>query len=140
MKKYVKILALTTIFGTLATGCQKETNILPDRQPTIEQTTTTHTIRYIINGQEHLIVLHGREEYSVFVYRMLDLAEQGQNVTFGDEQRVQVINESKESVTYTTKDKNDANNWCLMMALDGYSITIRYDESTGIYTCTAYKE
>jgi hypothetical protein len=43
----------------------------------------------------------------------------------------------REVVTYTTRDRADAYSWAATMNRNGYNVTINFNPSTGIFTCTA---
>ena len=43
----------------------------------------------------------------------------------------------KEVVTYTTSNQEDAYAWADSMINKGYTVTVKYDKKSGLYTCTA---
>ena len=47
--------------------------------------------------------------------------------------------QSRDIVTYETRDGKDAESWAISMRKAGYSVNIDFDSDTGIYTCTAMK-
>ena len=47
---------------------------------------------------------------------------------------------AKETVTFTTGNKNEAIDWTNTMLGLGYEVTMYYDEETGLYVCIAYKK
>jgi hypothetical protein len=138
MKRNHKTLALLTLFGALATGCQKEELFCPDNQYAIAQVTSTVTMKYSLDGTEYLSVIT-TEEYYDFVFMMLTMAEQGHSVSFCEVREQETGNASKESVIHKTKDREDAIKWSSEMGDEGYTVEISYDEQTGVYTCIAFR-
>ena len=43
----------------------------------------------------------------------------------------------KETIKYTTTNKDDAIKWSQNKIIEGYAVTVNYDEETGEYTCIA---
>jgi len=70
---------------------------------------------------------------------MLALAEEGHTVSFRNEETALRGDSSKDVVTYTTTSHDDAYKWADKMSNEGYTVTIRFDNETGIYTCNAIK-
>ena len=70
---------------------------------------------------------------------MFALAEEGHEVSFRNEDRASRVLSSKDVVTYTTTNHDDAYAWADKMSDEGYTVTIRFDKETGIYTCNAIK-
>ena len=67
------------------------------------------------------------------------VAEEGHEVSFRNEDRASRVLSSKDVVTYTTTNHDDAYAWADKMSDEGYTVTIRFDKETGIYTCNAIK-
>lgn len=42
--------------------------------------------------------------------------------------------------THSTSDKDDAYQWAEKKMNEGYTVTVVFDEETGIYTCYAFKQ
>ena len=70
---------------------------------------------------------------------MFALAEEGYSVSFRDIESTNVVRCTKEIVTYTSRNKNEAIAWADAMEKDGYEVHISFDSTTGVYTCTAVK-
>ena len=68
---------------------------------------------------------------------MFALAESGHRVGFRLENASSQVAFTKDVVTYTTTNHDDAYKWAEIMGGKGYSVTIEYDPRTGVYTCTA---
>ena len=137
MKRTIKTVALLTVLSVAAVGCQKETIEVP--QAGIEESGTVCTVRYSINGVTHTETLIGEQAWADFLQRMLALAEEGYVVTMSSGYGTAQYSDTKEVVTYTTKDKKAAYNWVEVMVADGYMVTITYNPQTGEYTCIAVK-
>lgn len=72
--------------------------------------------------------------------RMFALAEEGHEVSFRNEETASRVVSTKDVVTYSTKDRDKAFAWADAMVEEGYTVTVRFDENTGIYTCYAIKK
>ena len=137
MKKIFITIALFAVLGTLAVSCQKE-NII-DQTVSVEENRQVYRVTYSIDGATYHLTLVGEDTWHVFLHRMIALAEEGHRVTFRNEEASSGIASTKEVVTYSTSSHEAAYKWADEMVLKGYSVTIEYDERTGIYTCTAIK-
>jgi hypothetical protein len=47
--------------------------------------------------------------------------------------------ETREQLTFTTKDKSEAEAWCQARRAEGYYVRMELNEDTGYYTCTAIR-
>lgn len=130
--------AMLTMLSLAAVSCQKEDIVDNDIATIVAESHSVYKMQYTVDGVQHQVVLHGEKEYSEFIYRMLALAEEGHRVSFYDESKVQ-YNLSKDTVIYTTKNKDDAYAWTQTMMSNGYTVAVEFDSSTGVYTCTATK-
>ena len=138
MKKTVKVIALCGVLGLTATSCQKE-NLVEENTNIVAQANTVRTMFYVVDGIEHRITLIGDDAWNDFLQHMISLAEEGHRVTFRNEDNTANVAAAKETVTYTTKDKDKAHAWCADMAEAGYTVYLYFDEDTGIYNCVAIK-
>ena len=66
------------------------------------------------------------------------LAREGYEVTLVQKDQANTC-PSKENVVFTTQDPDVAADWTDKMYKKGYTVTITYDDETGIYTCIAIK-
>lgn len=137
MRKTITTIALFAVLGTLAVSCQKENFI--DENTIVAENGTVYTVRYAVDGVTHQLTLIGDEAWHDFLNRMLALAEEGHEVSFRNEEAASRVVSTKETVTYTTSNHDDAYNWAEKMLNDGYAVTIRYDKEKKIYTCYAFK-
>jgi len=119
----------------VAASCQKEETLSPIP---VEQKATDNIVSYMVDGQSYQAVINSEQDWSDFLYRMLALAEEGHTVTISS--RVSSTSSTREVVTYTTNSKPDAYAWASNMSSQGYEVTVTYDGSTGIFTCTAVKK
>lgn len=71
---------------------------------------------------------------------MVDIAESGYKVTFSTADASNTSNVAKETVTYTTADKDDAMAWSDTMTSNGYTVEINYDEVNNVFVCIAYRK
>jgi hypothetical protein len=134
--KTIKLVALLTVFSVAAVSCQKENLVPSTPAEVITDNQAVYIYQYEVNGIRSRITLRGEAERADFINRMLALAQEGNTVSFFDETQY-TQNFTKEDVTYTTKDKEDALNWASSMLDLGYAVTIEYDKNKGIYNCTA---
>lgn len=138
MNKTVKKMALLVVLSVAAVGCQKET-ITVEPRTGVETSDTVYTVRYSVNGVTHTETIIGEQAWADFLQRMLALAEEGYRVTMSKSANTALYSESKEEVTYTTKDKKAAQLWITQKLEEGYEVTMDYNQQTGEYTCIAVK-
>ena len=129
-------MALLAVLSVAAVSCQKENLVPSTPAEVITDNQAVYIYQYEVNGIRSRITLRGEAERTDFINRMLALAQEGNTVSFFDETQY-TQNFTKEDVTYTTKDKEDALNWASSMLDLGYAVTIEYDKNKGIYNCTA---
>ena len=134
MKKTFKNVALLTALSLVAVSCQKE-DVLPIIGT--EQTADSIYVVYSINGEVYHATL-GESEWDAFMERMLALARDGYEVIFS-KNRTSLTSQSKEKVTFVTKEEKEAQQWAHNMTNQGYIVTISYNQGTGEYTCVAIK-
>ena len=137
MKKQTFTMALFAVLSTLAVGCQKETIVEPQNQIVAENGNTVCVIVYSVDGVAGRTAVMNPEERAAFIHWMAGLAEEGHRVTFRQEGNTINAFASKDTQTYSSKKKHDVEVWADEMILQGYEVTITYDESTGYYTGTA---
>ena len=135
-KRTTKLMALLAVLSVAAVSCQKENLVPSTPAEVITDNQAVYIYQYEVNGIRSRITLRGEAERADFINRMLALAQEGNTVSFFDETQY-TQNFTKEDVTYTTKDKEDALNWASNMLDLGYAVTIEYDKNKGIYNCTA---
>lgn len=132
MKKTIRTAAILAVLSLVTVGCQKE---YVNGSYIVQ---ADNMVCYTINGMPGSTNLEDDKAWDAFMERMLALAKEGYEVTFF--RGTSPINSmSKETVVYTTDDKDDAKRWSIEMAKDGYQVTITYNDETGIYTCIAIK-
>lgn len=137
MSKTLTTIALFAVLGTLAVSCQKE-NII-DETNIVAENDTVYKVSYTVDGVTHQLTLVGDEAWHDFLNRIVALAEEGHEVSFRNEEASLRAVSTKEKVTYTTTNQDEALVWSEMMIKDGYTVTISYDKASGIYTCIAIK-
>ena len=137
MRKTITTIALLAVLSTMAVSCQKEN--LVDQPTIVTESCATRTVQYTIDGVSHTITLIGEDTWHEFLNYMFALAEEGQMVSFRNVESTSSAAATKETVTYSTKDKEEAFEWAERMGLAGYSVAVRYDKEKGVYTCCAIK-
>ena len=96
MKKVIKTVAIFLALGTMFTGCQKE-NIVEFNTTEI-QASTVCTVVYVIDGVDHMTVLHGDEEWDAFLSWMLALSKEGRQVYFRNPNATGTTAQTKEAI------------------------------------------
>lgn len=137
MKRRIITVALLAMLTTAATSCQKE-NIMVSSIPAV-QSDGTRMVCYVVDGNTHTAVINGDDNWREFLEYLTTLVEQGCRVVFWDGNRTLTIESAKETVTYTTKDREKALVWMDKMYNEGYQVSFTYDPTTGVYTCTAVR-
>ena len=137
MKRILIPATLLAMLSLTTVSCQKE-NIVETATNSVENS-ATRTIRYTVNGTAYRQVIRSDEDLVALMHTLFAFAREGYTVRVMDEN--QSFNEysAKETVTYTTKDKKSAYNWAMEMVLEGYEVTISFNQQTGVYTCTAVR-
>ncbi len=139
MKKTVRTIMAVVALSAAMAGCQKETVevLTPSNIDVVDANTTKRTVVYTVNGEEGRMVIEGDEAWIAFLQRMVDLAENGYRVTFGDAAITRQANSAKEVVTYTTPDKDKAVAWADTMMSNGYTVSVYYDNVNNVFVCIA---
>jgi len=137
MYKTITTIALFAVLGTMAVSCQKEN--LVNENFVVAENVTVYTVSYTVDGVTHQLTLIGEEAWQDFLHHMLALAEEGHQVTFRNEEAASRAVPTKETVTYTTTNQDDAFYWSEKMVNEGYVVTIKFDKESGVYTCIAIK-
>ena len=142
MKKTIISVALLAVLTSLAVSCQKEEADITSATPStvIAENDTLRTVVYTIDGVSYRLTLVGDQAWHDFLSRMFALAEEGHSVTFFNEEAASRVLPSKVVETHSTSDKDDAYQWSEQKVKEGYTVTIVFDEETGIYTCYAFKQ
>lgn len=136
MNRTIKLAACLALLGTVAVGCQKEN--FSATQIATEENESVYAVSYSIDGENHSVTLVGDAAWTDFLNWMLALSEEGHNVAFRLNTNRQEA-ATKEEITYTTSDHDDAYAWAKQKGEEGYTVYISFDDKTGIYTCLAVK-
>ena len=125
-------MALLAVLGLAASSCTKE-NVANGTDVVV----STHTVTYVVDGRQYYDNPQTETDWSLFLDRMVALAEEGHTVQFW-RTGVQMPS-AKEKVTYSTEDINEATAWCKQKMDEGYIVTMTYNQATGKYDCVAYR-
>lgn len=137
MKKTIISVALVAVLGSMAVSCQKEDVIYPTS--IVAESNIIYIVRCSIDGETNTISLVGEDAWNEFLDYMFALAEEGHEVSFRNEKESLQNDYAKETVTYTTTDKNKAYEWAENKSKEGYKVTIFFDKDNGSYTCIAIR-
>ena len=135
MKKTIT-LAILAALSLASVSCQKEETEKTNRT-NLEQDYSAYSVRYTIDGQYHAATFRTAEERQAFILQLIGMTREGHAVTIIPNQTVQSA--SKEKVVHETKDPKDATQWTNQMIELGYTVTVTYNQETGIYTCVAIR-
>lgn len=133
-----KLIILPTLFAmlTIATvSCQKES--LRDQRTHYFKSHGYHTICYYVNGTVHRCTITSDNDWSSLMEAILSFARQGYTVCMRYDNNNFSNSYVKETIKYTTTNKDDAIKWSQNKIIEGYAVTVNYDEETGEYTCIA---
>ncbi len=137
MKKIIIPATLLAMLSLTTVSCQKE-NLVETATQSVENN-ATRTIRYTVNGTAYRQVIHTDEDLDALMFTLFALVREGYTVRMMDENNTFSETSVKVTETYTTKIEKDAKTWAKEKMMDGYVVTITYNEQTGIYTCIATK-
>ena len=90
-----------------------------------------------MNGSAYRQIIHSDEDLDALMFTLFALAREGYTVRMMDENQTFNENSTKETVTYTTQDKDKAIKWAKEKYNEGYNVTISFNQETGEYTCVA---
>lgn len=134
MQKQFKLMALMAVL-CMATGCTKEGDT--DDMGITVAVATAHTVTYIVDGRQYYDNPQTDEEWNAFLDRMAALVDEGYAVQFWRSGLRMAA--TKEKVTYSTENLDDAKAWCKQKVAEGYTVTMVFNQATGKYDCIAYK-
>ena len=124
--KTAKLFTLLAFVLTLA-ACNKDKEELRHERDIVytvaEETTTVH--------------LATEAEWQQLLDHFCDYAEGGSSVTFRNANRT-ATSATKETVTYSTTDREEMKRWMAQMEDEGMTVTVSYDPATGTWNGTAY--
>ena len=137
MRKFIIPATLLAMISLTTVSCQKE--VLTEPTSSTVENSATRTIFYTVNGTAYRQVIHSDEDFDALMLTLFALAREGYTVRMMDEN--QSFNEysAKETVTYTTDDEGKAKKWAKEKTLEGYVVTITFNQQTGEYTCVAVR-
>lgn len=131
-RRIFRLFVFLSVMGCVTTSCTKEE--LTEKPSAV---VSAQSVAYVVDGQQYYANPQTDEEWAAFFDRMLALAEEGRTVHFWRTEQQSQFVASKEVITFTTKDRKKANAWAAEMTAEGYTVSVTYDQQTGIYTCTA---
>lgn len=129
----LKLVAFMAVLGLTLGSCTKE--VVDDASIV----TAPSSVTYFINGEQHYANPQTEEEWSDFLDRMFALAKEGNVVRFERSTAGGQGCVTKEKETFTTNDFTKAKAWAFQKELEGYVVTITYDQQSGEYTCIAIR-
>lgn len=135
MNKKIRTVAFLAIMCMVGTSCQKEEFIISKEG--IIANAAIQQVCYTVDGELHSLNVGGEEVMIAMWERMAALAKEGHEVFLWNGNMTQSC--TKEVVTFTTADKEEAIAWCDAMFDAGYKVGMTYDENNHVYVCIATK-
>lgn len=132
MKKTIRTIAFLAFLAMATTSCQKD-----NCEFLYDAGVTQTMIQYTVAGTTNTVTISGNEDWSLFMDNILALAREGYTVVINGDSRTNV--KQMEAIVFTTTDPNEVKVWTNQMVNQGYTVTVDYNPSTGVYTCTAFK-
>lgn len=129
MKRSLRPIAVLAIASMMMTACQKESFN--------ENMQTSNRVQYTVSGSTQSVTLSDDESWDLFLEHLFALAKEGETVVIWGSSSSEA--KYKETVTFTTTSEGEAKNWTAQMLAQGYTVSINYDEQTGVYTCIAQR-
>lgn len=139
MKKTIRKVSMAAALCLAIASCQKEYLEVTPSLP-INLTTNiidANSITYTVDGELYSTPVYNDSTYKSIVDMLFALAEEGKTVTFFYGNASNTCIAKKETITFTTTDKDEAKVWANTMSHDGYLVSIRYDQTNRVYICTA---
>ena len=125
MKRKLIGAVLLMALGVAAAGCHRDGD------------TPMYMMTYTVDGAQHSQALENDASLDAFIGYMAGLALEGHRVVFYDSVLSARHAAPKDIVTFTTTDEAEATAWAAQMYKRGYSVTMAYSPSTGVYVCVA---
>lgn len=132
MKSIVKVLALVSLLGVLATACHKDETLVGNL-PTV--VTRTVDLR-VGEGNLQRSVLHGDVQWQSFLAAVFDSVDRGYRVSLLHEGSAS----TKETLTFSSPDRNVAMHWVDSLYNAGYDVTLWYDNEEHHYVVVGQKD
>ncbi len=130
----IKIILLSTLLGISAISCTKDTAL-----DGIPSQVENYLVTYSIDGESFYKTIHNKDEWSALLDNFLAMARKGHRITFTKGNQRLWTDASKEIKTFSTESKQEAIIWCNQMTVDGWTVTLEFDEHSGKYICTAIR-
>ena len=135
MKK--TFIILSAFVALMATSCQKEDFI--ESASSIESSNGVYIIHYTIDGIMYTATIHNKEEEQILLQNLLEQAQQGSEIVCYNGNTYNQSTFAKDRQVYVTDSQDQATEWTTKMMLEGYKVSVSYDEKSGKYTCIAIK-
>lgn len=137
MRKITKTIAILSVLGMTTVACQKETMIEPQMASPV--TDNVYTVQYSIDGQYYSATLSDDAALHDLLRSLCALAKQGYRVSINNGNALSGYVSAKEKIVFETKDEAEMMTWMGNMMLAGYTVTVSYDQTTGVFTGIAEK-
>lgn len=125
MKRIYTNISILAIVALMLASCESVSRVSNEPEA---------PVMYIIDGDDFAGNISNE-----CIYRMLDMAYSGHNVTFSTEGQHQSSVSGAETITYRTSNREAAFRWARRMSHNGYTITVSYNKRNGKYYCKATK-
>lgn len=133
-RKFVKF-AMFAAFMAIAVSCQKEQ--FQEVRTSMTESVASVMVCYSINDMPFRVTLSSDAEVRQLMAELVALAREGYTIKVYQEGGSVNQALAKDVVTYVTSSETDALDWAAKMVLNGYHVTITYDDKNNQYVCVA---
>ena len=131
MKKSTFSIAIIAMFGLLVVGCHDE----PVNTEGPTPSPTMRNVAYVACGEPQRATVTGDDEWHTLLNSLFDAVDNGCAVTFWNPDAPGA--KTTDTVTISTPDRQQAYTWGEEMYDQGYTVTIIFDSTGGVYNGTA---
>lgn len=139
MKKTIINISILCTLTMTAISCQKEPITEQSNTPIEVFGENTINLCYTVDGIQHFYPIHNNGEWDTFWELVIALAHDGHNVQIMNARSISIDFSTKEKVVFTTHNEQEATDWMKARILEGYQVSVIFNEETGEYTCIAVK-
>ncbi len=137
MKKYIIPATFLAMISLAYVSCQKEN--FTERASHCIENYSLLTIEYSVNSTVYSCTIRNKDEWNTLMSFIIDLTKEGNTVRIMNKNVTYCETFSKETIKYITKNQKEANEWTFQRLLEGYNVTMTYNQETGEYTCIAVR-
>ncbi len=137
MKQTIRTFAAFALLGITLAGCQKEEQLPMQQNSQTETVSIVYEVSYSINGTYHHQRVNGEQNLRDLMQQLMALGNNGYSIHIRNASVTSEVFHTKEKVTFTTRNEEEAINWSIKMISNGYNVEIT--EQDGVFVCVAVK-